>query len=234
MTVAKEPKPESMNIIQLITKIKDEVGALEKTKESGGVPFPFRGIDSTINHLSAALIKYGVVTVPTVEEHMVSSREAGNRVVKTTEVMTRFRFYAPDMTYVDSTTAGLADDFGDRSTAQAQSVAYRIALLQTFSLPTQSPEPEVTGQTVMDHASAPAKDTRAGASIKKATARPSTPAASGDDEVGNLRLAAKQAAGAKGLTSSQLNEMGVAISADFFTEVDSLKKLVAEIEAIAK
>lgn len=220
---------EKMNIIQRITAIKAEVGTLEKTQGGGGVPFPFRGIDATVNHLSNALIKYGVVTVPEVVEHMVNSREAGNRVIKTTEVITKFHFYAPDMTFITSVAAGLADDFGDRSTAQAQSVAYRIALLQTFTLPTQSPEPEVTGQTVMDQA---ATQPKPNAALAKAAAKTVTKAAAADPAVAKieeLRLEVKKAAGAKGLSMSELNELGVAIDPNFFTSPEALTKLVAKL-----
>jgi hypothetical protein len=150
MTQAKiEPEPPK-NIYQLISLISAEAGALEPTTKQG-VPFPFRGVDGVVNHLSPILRKHGVITVPEVLSAIVTPREVGQRVVKTTEVVTRFHFYAPDGTSVSATTAGLADDFADRSTAQAQSVAYRIALLQTFTLPTQSPEPEQTGQDVMEN-----------------------------------------------------------------------------------
>ena len=146
-TTTPEPEAPPMNIIQCIAAISQEAGALAPESKQG-VPFPFRGVDGTVNHLAAHMNKYGVVALPTVLEHKVSPREVGTRVVKTTEVLTMFTFYAPDMTSVSVTTAGLADDFGDRSTAQAQSVAYRIALLQTFHLPTQAAEPEQTGIAV--------------------------------------------------------------------------------------
>lgn len=150
MVAAKiEPEPQK-NIYQLISIISTEAGSLEPTAKQG-VPFPFRGVDGVVNHLSPLLRKYGVITVPEVINVTVTPREVGQRVVKTTEVVTRFHFYAPDGTSVVAQTAGLADDFADRSTAQAQSVAYRVALLQTFTLPTQSPEPEQTGQEVMDN-----------------------------------------------------------------------------------
>ena len=148
-TTTPEPEAPPMNIIQCIAAISQEAGALAPESKQG-VPFPFRGVDGTVNHLAAHMNKYGVVALPTVLEHKVSPREVGTRVVKTTEVLTMFTFYAPDMTSVSVTTAGLADDFGDRSTAQAQSVAYRIALLQTFHLPTQAAEPEQVGGVVSD------------------------------------------------------------------------------------
>lgn len=135
---------EGLNIYQILDRISNEAGALAP-EAKGGVPFAFRGIDGTVAHLSPLLRKYGVVVVPTVTQKAVSSAASGNKVVTTTDLTTQFTFYAPDGTNVVATTAGLANDYADRSTAQAQSVAFRVALLQTFALPTHSPEPEQTG-----------------------------------------------------------------------------------------
>jgi ERF superfamily len=140
----------SNNIFELITEVKRKAGALGK-EQTSGVPFPFRGIDGTINHLAKHVEDAGIVIVPSVVSHVVTERSPdGKRVVKTSQVETDFTFYAPDGSHFTARTAGLADDFADRSTSQAQSVALRIALLQTFFLPTQSPEPEQTGQSVQD------------------------------------------------------------------------------------
>lgn len=151
-----------LNIYQIVSRISAEAGALAPVQTSG-VPFPFRGIDGTVNHLAPFLSKYGVVTVPTVIEHEVSAREVGNKVVKTAKILADFTFYAPDGTSITATTAGLADDYSDRCSAQAQSVAFRVALLQTFTLPTQNNE-EAASQAVIDQtekelgaATAPAK-----------------------------------------------------------------------------
>lgn len=148
----------SKNIIELITEVKRKAGALGKDQTSG-VPFPFRGIDGTVNHLAKHVEEAGIVVVPHVDSHVVTERSPdGKRVVKTSQVETSFTFYAPDGSSITAKTAGLADDFADRSSAQAQSVAFRVALLQTFFLPTQSPEPEQTGQVVQDGlAAGPAK-----------------------------------------------------------------------------
>ena len=137
-------------IYTLINDVKKKVGPLAP-KKTAGVPFPFRGIDGTVNHVASAVNEAGIVIVPRVLEHEVLPRELKDgRVVKTTKVTTEFVFYAPDGSSVSAITSGLADDFADRSTAQAQSVAFRVALLQTFLLPTQSSEPEETGQKVQD------------------------------------------------------------------------------------
>ena len=176
---------EGPQIIRLITEVKRRAGALAPSQTSG-VPFPFRGIDGTVNHLARHVEDVGIIVVPNIVRHEVTPREVGNRVVKTTAVEVAFTFYAPDGSSVTATTAGLADDFADRSTAQAQSVAFRIALLQTFFLPTQSPEPEQTGQAVEDHGKNPAPATPAARKID--AARAPKPAASGDDaELKTLR-----------------------------------------------
>lgn len=138
------------SIFQIIPAIRAEAGALAPTRSAqGGVPFPFRGIDGTINHLAPFLTKYGVVTVPKVLERTTTSREVGSKTVTQTDLLADFTFYAPDGTSVTATTNGLAQDFADRSAAQAQSVAFRVALLQTFTLPTQQKEPEETGEEVI-------------------------------------------------------------------------------------
>lgn len=137
-------------IYGLITEVKKKAGALGKEK-SQGINFPFRGIDGTINHLAPHLQEVGIITVPRLIEHeLIKQEDAKKRIVTTSRVEVEYTFYAPDGSHVQATTAGEAQDYADRATAQSQSVAFRIALLQTFTLPTQSPEPEVTGQAAQD------------------------------------------------------------------------------------
>ena len=173
------------NIFELITLISREAGALEKTKEAGsGVPFPFRGIDGTINHLAPFLTKYGVVMVPEVLEEEITGREVGgNKFITQTRVKTKFTFYAPDGSHVSAVTTGLAQDYADRSTAQAQSVALRVALLQTFFLPTQTIEPEAMGEQVQ-------------AEIAKTPAAPTAPA----ETIDSLRTEISELIAGKGET----------------------------------
>ena len=184
-----EKNNEGPQIFRLITEVKKKAGALAATQTSG-IPFPFRGIDGTVNHLAQHVEEAGIVIVPSVREHEVTERSPdGKRVVKTSKVITDFTFYAPDGSSVTATTTGLADDFADRSAAQAQSVAFRVALLQTFFLPTQSPEPEQTGQAVQDHAEKP--QTPAQRQIDKA--RAATPAAKGNSELEDLKKKVRDA-----------------------------------------
>lgn len=153
---------DGLNIYQIIGAIKKESGALAPTRdESSGLKFAFRGVNAVVDHLAPFLDKYGVLTIPRVIEHKVTARELqGGKAITQTEVLTSFVFYAPDGTSIEAITAGLAQDYADRSTAQAQSVAYRVALLQAFNLPTSDKEPEVAGEETQKyiaeaHASTP-------------------------------------------------------------------------------
>jgi hypothetical protein len=137
-----------LNIFQIISKISEEAGALAKTMADGsGLKFAFRGIDGVINHLAPYFQKYGVVVIPAVVDKVTSTREIqGGKAITQTDLTVMFTFYAPDGSNVAAQTVGLAQDYADRSAAQAQSVALRVALLQTFFLPTQDREPEVAGE----------------------------------------------------------------------------------------
>jgi len=224
MTEAKPKVEAPANIYQLISKISSEAGALEPTSKAG-LPFPFRGVDGVVNHLSTLMQKYGVIVVPEVMEHVVTPREIGNRVVKTTTVVTKFHFYAPDGTTVAATTAGLADDFGDRSTAQAQSVAFRIALLQTFTLPTQSPEPEQTGQAVDDEL--------AKMPVTTVTKPVKTPTAT-EAKIEDTRARITALINAKIVTGPQVNEIGDTVTGKerqtWLKSAPEMAKVLAEVE----
>jgi hypothetical protein len=182
-------------IVRLIAQIKREVGALAPSR-SDGVPFPFRGIDGVVNHLVGKINEYGIVTVPQVIESKTTERAQGNRVVKTTDITVAFHFHAPDGSFLTATTQGLADDYADRSAAQAQSVAFRIALLQTFFLPTQSPEPEQTGQQVQDGATAQPQQPQAvaRAAAGSATKPPTQKASALEEARAELKAVATEAA----------------------------------------
>jgi hypothetical protein len=238
MTVAKtkvadetttEEVAKPLNIVQIISRISSEAGALAPL-QGKGVPFPFRGIDGTVNHLAPLLQKYGVIVIPEVLEHLVSAREpAPNRTLTQSEVTVKFTFYAPDGSSLSATTVGLAQDYSDRCAAQAQSVALRVALLQTFTLPTQMPEPEEIGEQVKAQTAqgnAAKAPTRTETSINKAAG------AGAASSVSALQSQVKAAAGTKGLSGPEINAMGQAITPEFFTDAVALTLLVERIKAL--
>lgn len=204
-TAAKVEEP-SLNIYERIAAISKEAGALAP-ESKGGVPFAFRGIDGTVAHLTPFLEKYGVFLAPTILDKTVSEREVGNRVVKTTDLTVEWAVYGPEGLGFTFSTAGLADDFADRSTAQASSVAYRIALLQLFHLPTHSREPEETGEDVAKGR------TEAGPPQSKAvTAAKAASAPAAGTGITRLQQEAKALGRKLNLEPSDLNAMGAKLS----------------------
>lgn len=140
------------NIFDIIPRIADEAGALAP-QDSGGVPFKFRGVDQVVAHLAPLLDKYKVFQTARVVDKNTSARELENKdgtktgkAVTQTDLTIEYTFWAPDGSSVATQAAGLAQDYADRSAAQAQSVAYRVALLQLFHLPTHDKEPEQVGE----------------------------------------------------------------------------------------
>lgn len=229
---AKEPE---LNIYQRINLISQEAGALAP-EAKGGVPFAFRGIDGTVAHLTPFLHKYGVFNTSKVLSHIITEREAnGGRVVKTAQVEVEFTFFGPDGSSVVMVTPGLADDFADRASAQAMSVAYRIALLQLFHLPTHTKEPEETGQAVMDGAGASAP--RAPKAVAAAQGNgqgqaPAGPALNLTKLQGEAKAYGKQL----GKGSDDLNALGARLGdgiADWFNDAGVMAKIVAELKAEA-
>lgn len=116
-----------------------DVNAIEKTKTASGfgAGYKFRGIDDVYNALHPLLAKHGVFAVPELVELTQQEKQtkSGNAALWTVVKM-RYRFFARDGSSVESITAGEAMDTGDKSIGKAQSYAHKVALLQTFAIPT--------------------------------------------------------------------------------------------------
>lgn len=134
----------ALPIAQALSEVMKEVGAVKKNDRNNAQGFQFRGIDAVVNAVSPALHKYGVVVVPSVEEYDYSSVEIGkNRTVMGhVKVKVTYTFIGANADAIKATVVGEAMDSGDKATAKAMSVAFRTALLQTLSLPTDEPDPD--------------------------------------------------------------------------------------------
>lgn len=122
----------------------EEVRSVAKQDRNTAQNFNFRGIDAVVNAVAPALRKYGVVVVPLVEDYTYSTVEVGrNRTQMGHVIVTvRYRFIGAEGDSIDTLVIGEAMDSGDKAVPKAMSVAFRTALLQALTLPTDEADPD--------------------------------------------------------------------------------------------
>lgn len=138
-----ETKP-TVQIIELLSRVMEDVGAVRKGERNQQQNFNFRGIDAVVNAVSPALRKHGVVVTPEVLSTEYSTVEVGrNRTLMGhVRVTVTYKFWAPDGSYLPATVVAESMDSGDKATTKAMSVAFRTCLLQTLALPTDDTDPD--------------------------------------------------------------------------------------------
>ena len=140
MTETQKPLP----IVQALNEVMKAVGGVKKSDRNTSQNFNFRGIDAVVNAVAPQLQKYGVVVMPTVLDYEYNSIEIGQRrtVMGHVKVKVSYTFYGSTGDSLSTTVVGEAMDAGDKATAKAMSVAFRTALLQSLSLPTDDVDPD--------------------------------------------------------------------------------------------
>lgn len=138
-----ETKP-NVQIIELLSRVMEDVGAVRKAERNQAQNFNFRGIDAVVNAVSPALRKHGVIVVPEVQSSEYATIEIGSnrKMMGHARVTVTYKFYAPDGSYIPATVSAESMDSGDKATAKAMSVAFRTCLLQTLALPTDEQDPD--------------------------------------------------------------------------------------------
>lgn len=131
-------------IIQALVNAKRSIGAVGKGERNQQQQFLYRGVDAVVNACAPALIEQGIVVTPEVVEHSYETVEVGSKKTLMGHVIVavKYTFWGPLGDSVSSTVVAESFDSGDKAAAKAMSVAYRIALLQTLSLPTDEPDPD--------------------------------------------------------------------------------------------
>lgn len=134
----------SVQIIELLSKVMEDVGAVRKGDRNSQQNFNFRGIDAVVNAVSPALRKHGVVVTPEIESTEYTTVEIGKNHTSMghCRVTVTYKFWAPDGTFIPAKVSAEAMDSGDKATAKAMSVAFRTCLLQTLCLPTDETDPD--------------------------------------------------------------------------------------------
>lgn len=127
-----------------------ELPAVGKDSVNTQQGWNFRGVDAVVNAISPALRKHGVIVIPEVTKAAYRDTTTAGRDPRPTREVTvevRYTFYAGDGSSVSAVVPGESLDQSDKGSAKAMSVAFRIALLQVFALPTSEPDPDASYHT---------------------------------------------------------------------------------------
>lgn len=130
--------------IQAVMKDAQALGKGERNAQQG---FNFRGVDAVMNLIGPLLRKHGAFIVPELVSHRYETAQQegkrGPQYVTRSVVTVAYHWHGPDGSTVTGTVAGEAFDYGDKATSKAMSVAFRTYLLQTLTLPTNEPDPDL-------------------------------------------------------------------------------------------
>lgn len=141
-------RPADVPVHVAMAAVMADVRALGKNDRNAHFGYQFRGVDATVNALGPAMRTHGVVLLPQVEHIEYRDVQIGppnkRRDAHEVKVRVRYTFVGPKGDRLDVVTCGEAIDEADKGTAKATSVALRIALLQTFALPTDDPDPDAS------------------------------------------------------------------------------------------
>lgn len=132
------------SIVKALVLAKQKIGGVGKHETPlSGQKFNFRGIDTVVNAVAPVFNEMGIVVTPYLKSsrsEFVTYGASGTKGFRT-EVVCEYTFHYKDET-ITCCVAAEAIDSGDKSTAKAMSVAFRIALLQALTLPTDEPDPD--------------------------------------------------------------------------------------------
>ena len=133
------------SLVDKLTAVKSAVGVVVKDAENqDGRKFKYRSIDGIVNAVSKALIDQGIVIHSTSAELIASEQVTygakGTLGFRTT-LAVEYEWTDGESSLTSQVVAESIDS-GDKGTAKAMSVAYRIAILQTLTLPTGERDPD--------------------------------------------------------------------------------------------
>lgn len=135
---------EKPTIFEVFADVKRQVRAVGKESRNKTQNFMYRGIDAVVNAAAPALDEHGVITAPHLDKLTYGTVEVGKDRTRMAhaQVEVTYTFHGPAGDNFTVTVPGEAMDSGDKATAKAMSVAYRIALSQALNLPTHERDPD--------------------------------------------------------------------------------------------
>ncbi len=132
-----------MNLVEKICAVRAEVGAVRKSDKNAQQGFNFRGVDAVVNALAPLLSKHGLVVYPKDVDTHSEQVTYGSKGSSAFRITSWVKYVVTDgESEITGMVCSESMDSGDKGTAKAMSVAYRTFLLQTFTLPTDEPDPD--------------------------------------------------------------------------------------------
>ena len=131
-------------IVEALSAVMGDVQSVRKGDRNQTQGYQFRGIDAVVNAVGPAFRKHGIVCVPVLEDVAYNTVEVGQKrsVMRECTVRVRYVFHGPAGDTIECVSIGEAMDSGDKATPKAMSVAYRVALLQALTIPTDEADPD--------------------------------------------------------------------------------------------
>lgn len=134
---------EKPSVIEALSKVMGDVQAVGKESRNSQQGYAFRGVDAVMNAVGPALRRHGVVIVPEhVETHYRDAQTTSGKATREVTVVVTYRAHGPAGDSIVLQAPGEALDVSDKGTPKAMSVAYRTALLQALTIPTDEPDPD--------------------------------------------------------------------------------------------
>lgn len=115
-----------------------QLGAVGKNSRNEQQKFMYRGIDAVMNALNPVMTANRVFCVPEVLEQTREERQTrngGNLIYSILKM--RYTVYAEDGSSINAVVTGEGMDSADKSSNKAMSAAYKYAMFQIFSIPTE-------------------------------------------------------------------------------------------------
>jgi ERF superfamily len=120
------------------------VGKDDAFRSTNAGNYNYRGIDRVVNAVAPLLNRHGILMLPDVIS--VEYRDVARTGGRSHECLVRmlYTFVGPKGDRLPVSVLGESLDTSDKSSAKAQSVAWRTAMIQTFHIATQDEDPDAT------------------------------------------------------------------------------------------
>lgn len=129
---------------ELWARVMADVGGVAKRDRNTDQNFPFRGIDAILNAVGPKLRTHGVFVIPAsvdiLSEERYTTKRGANMHSVTVKVT--WNVFGPKGDVFTGVTLGQAADSGDKVVTKAQTVAFRVFLINALALPTDEPDPD--------------------------------------------------------------------------------------------